>query len=194
MLKKIRLSAIINSIIHKTSKVESGNHIVDSTFGRHSFCGYDCEITNCDIGSFCSIANHVIIGGGEHPMEWVSMSPVFYEGRDSVKAKFSRHKREDVRRTTIGNDVWIGANALIRQGVTIGNGSVIGMGSVVTKNVDDYTIVAGCPARMIRKRFDEHIINKLAEIKWWEFSDEMLFKYAQYFTNPKKFIEKLEEK
>ena len=87
VLKKIRGSAIVNSKIHKTSKVESGSHIVNTVFDRHSFCGYDCEIFNCDIGSFCSIANNVIIGGGMHPIDWVSTSPVFYEGRDSVKLK-----------------------------------------------------------------------------------------------------------
>jgi len=98
-------------------------------------------------------------------VEWVAMSPVFYEGRDSVKAKFSTHKREAPEITTIGNDVWIGINAIIRAGVTIGNGSVIGMGSIVTKDVDDFTIVAGCPAKIIRKRFYDDTINKLSKIK-----------------------------
>lgn len=188
IFKKLRGSSIVNSKIHKTSKVESGSHIVNSTFDRHSFCGYDCEIINCDLGSFCSIANNVIIGGGRHPMEWVSMSPVFYEGRDSVKAKFSRHKREDGKRTTIGHDVWIGENSIIKQGLNIGTGSVVGMGSVVTKDVESYTIVAGCPAKMIRKRFDEDIINSLLEIKWWEFDDRKLYEYARFFTNPTEFI------
>ncbi len=105
MLKKIRLSAVANSSIHPTSKAESGSHIVDSSFDRHSFCGYDCEIYRCDIGAFCSIGNQAKIGGGRHPTEWVAMSPVFYAGRDSVKAKFSTHKRESDQRTTIGHDV-----------------------------------------------------------------------------------------
>ena len=192
-LKKIRFSAIINSSIHKTAKVESGSHVVNSRLDRHTFCGYDCEIINCDIGAFCSIANNVVIGVSKHPMEWVSMSPVFYEGRDSVKAKFSTHQREKVKRTIIGNDVWIGESVIIRQNVTIGNGAVIGMGSVVTKDVHNFTIVAGCPATIIRKRFDEYTIKKLNEIKWWEFSDELLFKYSPYFTNPQKFIKKFEE-
>lgn len=84
-LKKLRGSSIRNSIIHKTSKVESGNTVANTIFDKHSFCGYDCEILNCDIGSFESIANGVIIGGGMHPVDWVSMSPVFYSGRDSVR-------------------------------------------------------------------------------------------------------------
>jgi chloramphenicol O-acetyltransferase type B len=194
IVKKIHGKAIINSRIHKTSKVEAGSELVNAIFDKHSFCGYDCSIANCDIGAFCSIANRVVIGGGKHPMEWVSMSPVFYEGRDSVKAKLAAHKREDIKRATIGNDVWIGENALIKQGITIGSGAVVGMGSVVTKDIDDYAIVAGCPAKVIRKRFDDDTIRKLLRVRWWEFNDEMLCKYAPYFTDPVKFIEKLEER
>jgi len=187
-IKKSRGSSIITSKIHKTSKVESGSNIVNSSFEKHSFCGYNCEIVNCDIGSFCSIANNVIIGGGEHPIEWVSTSPVFYEGRDSVKTKFSVHKRKPKKRTFIGNDVWIGSNVIIKAGVSIGDGAVVGMGSVVTKDVPPYTIVGGCPARIIRMRFDETIIKDLMEIKWWNINEIDLHKYAEYFTDPQIFI------
>ena len=193
ILKKFRGCSVINSGIHPTSKIESGSHIVNSSFDKHSFCGYDCEVSNCDIGSFCSIANNVVIGGGMHPMDWVSMSPVFYEGRDSVKAKFSTHKRNAVKRTLIGHDVWIGERALIKQGVTIGIGAVVGMGSVVTKDIEPYAIVAGCPAKVIRKRFDDSTIKKLLEIKWWEFSDKKLLECAQYFNNPVEFIKMIEK-
>lgn len=191
--KKIRSKSILNSKIHPTSKVEAGSQVVKSTFDKHSFCGYDCQINNCDIGAFCSISNNVVIGGGMHPYDWVGMSPVFYEGRDSVKAKFSTHKREASLKTIIGHDVWIGEKVLIKQGVTIGHGSVIGMGSIVTKNVTPYTIVAGSPAREIKRRFDDEVIEKLLEIQWWNFDDKKLKEYAQYFTDPIKFIEKLEK-
>jgi len=193
LLKKLRGSSIINSKIHKTSKVESGSHIVNTTFDKHSFCGYDCEILNSDIGSFCSIANNVTIGGGMHPTEWVSMSPVFYDGRDSVKAKFSEHKRDPDKRTSIGHDVWIGKGVIIKQGVSIGTGAVIGMGSIVTKDVEPYLVVAGCPAKEIRKRFDDKIIDKLLKIRWWNFNDKELYNYAKYFTDPKRFITELEK-
>lgn len=191
LVKKARLSAVCDSRVHPTSTVESGSHVVDSTFGRHSFCGYDCEIASCDIGSFSSIANRVTIGGGRHPLEWVGMSPVFYSGRDSIAAKFSTHDRDPVPRTTIGHDVWIGYGALIGQGVTVGNGAVVGMGSIVTKDVEDYAIVGGNPAKTIRSCFDHDIVEALREICWWEFSDEKLAKYAEYFPNPRMFIEKL---
>lgn len=188
LIKKLRGSSIINSNIHSSSKVESGSQIVKSTFDKHSFCGYNCQIIHCDIGSFCSIANNVVIGGGRHPLEWVSTSPVFYEGRDSIKAKFSEHKRKPQTRTSIGNDVWIGDNVIIKAGVSIGHGAVVGMGSVVTKDVPPYVIVGGCPARVIRKRFEDNVINELLEIKWWEFNDSKLKIYAKYFREPEIFI------
>ena len=192
-IKKLRGSSIINSSIHKTSKIESGSQIVNTNFDKHSFCGYDCDILNCEVGAFTSIANNVKIGGGTHPMEWVAMSPVFYEGRDSVKAKFSVHKRAEPKRTKIGHDVWIGQSCIIKQGVTIGIGAVIGMGSVVTKDVEPYTIVAGVPAKIIKKRFNDNIIEELLEIKWWDLNDGELHKYASYFTDPEVFINKIKQ-
>lgn len=83
LLKKIRGSAIVNSTVHHTSKIYSGSHIVNSTIGKHTYCGYDCEIINTDVGAFCSIAGNVKIGGAMHPTDWVSSSPVFYSGRSS---------------------------------------------------------------------------------------------------------------
>lgn len=193
LVKKIRASALKNCHIHKTSKIESGSNLINVTMDRYSFCGYNCEISNCQIGSFCSIANGVIIGGGMHPVSWVSTSPVFYEGRDSVKTKFSTKKRAPVKTTIIGHDVWIGQNVLVKQGVTIGIGSIVGMGSVVTKDVEPYTIVAGNPARVIRKRFDNKIINNLLKSEWWNFNNDKLKKYSKYITSPADFLNALEE-
>jgi len=188
ILKKFRGSAIKNSSIHKTSKIESGTSFVNSSMDKYSFCGYNCEISHCEIGSYVSIANNVIIGGGVHPMDWVGMSPVFYNGRDSVKKKFSNFERLPPKTTTIGNDVWIGNNVLIKQGVKIGHGAVIGMGSVITRNVESYSVVAGVPGREIKKRFDEDVIKALLKIKWWDFSEDKLERYAIYIKNPKTFI------
>ena len=107
-LKKLRFSAIRNSRIDKTSKVESGSNLVNVSMQKHSFCGYNCEIFNAEIGSFCSIANNVVIGGAMHPITWVSTSPVFYDGRDSVKKKYSTHKRTEDLQTHERED-WRGS-------------------------------------------------------------------------------------
>lgn len=101
-----------------------------------------------------------------HPITWASMSPVFYYGRDSVKKKFAEFHREQDKRTSIGHNVWLGHGAHIKQGVTIGNGAVVGMGSVVTKDVPPYAIVAGNPARLIRVRFNDDLIEQLEESRW----------------------------
>ncbi len=190
-LKKIRGSAIKASSIHPTSKVEAGCNIVNITMDKYSFCGYDCEISNTQIGAFTSIANNVVIGGSMHPIEWTSMSPVFYEGRDSVKKKFSSFPREKDKKTFIGNDVWIGQNVLIKQGVIIGNGAVVGMGSIVVKDVEPYSIVAGNPARIIKYRFEQSIIDRLEAAKWWLLDDKKLGEIASHVRTPEDFLKSL---
>ena len=191
ILKKIRGASILNSEIHESSKVESGTSFINSKMSKYSFCGYDCEIMNTEIGSYCSIANNVIIGGAMHPLDWVSTSPVFYSGRDSVKMKFSTFDRPKDIVTTINHDVWIGQYCLIKQGVTIGTGAVIGMGSVLTKDVPPYEIWAGNPAKFLKKRFDEETIEKLLGGKWWDKSDEEMHIIANKIKEVKKFVNEL---
>jgi acetyltransferase-like isoleucine patch superfamily enzyme len=189
--KKLRGKALSNSTIHITSKVEAGSEVVNSNFDKYSFCGYNCSLVNVDIGSFCSISNNVVMGGGMHPMEWVSTSPVFYYGRDSVTKKFSEFKRVEPSRIKVGNDVWIGQSVIVKQGVTIGTGSVIGMGSIVTKDVEPYSIVAGNPARLIRMRFEKDIIEDLMNSQWWNMPEDKLHSAAKYIQNPRQFLEEL---
>ena len=186
--RKLRLVAKNNCDIHNTSKVEAGSQVIDSTIGRHSFCGYDCIVVNAEIGSFCSIANGVVIGGSAHPKEFVSTSPVFLSHRDSVTAKFSRHEYYHLPRTTIGHDVWIGFGAYIRSGTTIGTGAIVGMGAVVTRDVAPYDIVAGNPAKVISHRFEEKIANGLLKSEWWNLDDTELTRDAAYFTNPENYL------
>lgn len=190
---KSQLPAIKNSIVHSTSKVEAKSSVVNSVIGKHSFVGYGCEVFHVQVGNFVSIANDVKIGGGIHPMEWACSSPAFYEGKDSIKAKFSEYSRPDVLRTRIGSDVWIGSNVLVKQGVSIGHGSVVGMGSVVTKDVPEYAIVAGNPARLIRYRFQEELRRRLLESRWWDCEDELIEKAACEVRDPDAFLMKINE-
>lgn len=196
LLKKLRGKAIISSTIHQTASVGSGSHIVDTKLGKFTYCGYDCAIIGSDIGSFCSIAGSVYIGGARHPIEWVSTSPAFYRHgkNDGMKHKFSFHPIEDSDvRTTIKNDVWIGERILIKKGVTIGNGAVVGMGSVVTHDVQDYTIVAGAPARIIKKRFSDSLITALLESEWWNLDEKILHTLGPYFPCPETFLNELKK-
>ncbi|MEN8170712.1 MAG: CatB-related O-acetyltransferase [Pseudomonadota bacterium] len=188
LIKKLRGICVRASVIHHTSKVESGSTVVNTVIRRHSFCGYDCNLINCDIGSFCSIGSRVSIGGARHPIEYVSTSPVFLSHRDSVKSKFAEHDYLPKVKTFIGNDVWIGEGVFIKAGISIGNGAVIGMGSVVTKNVPPYSIYAGNPAREVRKRFSDDIVGELLSIKWWDWPDAKLVEYGKYFNDPRNLI------
>lgn len=189
--KKLRLFSQVGSSLDKTAKVESGSSIHHSTLGRYSFCGYDCDIFYSNIGAFTSIANDVVIGGARHPMEWVGMSPVFYEGRDSIRKKFSQHTLPPPQITEIGNDVWIGRSAIIISGLRIGNGSVVGAGSVVTKDVPPYAVVAGNPARIIRYRFTPEIIQSLEDSAWWLLDDDSLEYLAIHIKDPIQFLARI---
>lgn len=190
--KILRGKCVINSQIHKTAKINSGATIVDSTIGCYTYTCYDDEIVNCEIGQFCSISDDVIIGGAEHPIDWVSTSPVFQDVKHSgPKKRFSQHHFEGIARTYIGNDVWIGKRVIVKAGVKIGDGAVIGAGAVVTKDVPPYAVVAGVPAKVLKYRFDDDTIAQLLESKWWNLSDEELEKKADNITNVQAFLKEL---
>ena len=190
---RLRGKSVRGSEIDPRSKVNSGSNVVNSTIGRYTYCGYDCWIIEADIGAFCSVSNNVRIGGPAHPVTWVSSSPVFCKGKNLLNRHFAEHEFDPFTRTVIGNDVWIGECALIKAGVKIGNGAVIGMGSVVTKDIGDYEIWAGNPARLIRKRFDDAVIHRLTESKWWEQPDAWIEKYAPLFSSPEQFLKEISD-
>jgi virginiamycin A acetyltransferase len=124
--------------------------------------------TTLKIGDFCSIAENVtILLGGNHPVNWVSSFPfgaIFEEFQGRCGEYPEKMSKGDV---IIGNDVWIGLNATILSGITIGDGVIIAANAVVTKNVEPYAIVGGNPAKLIKKRFSDEAISKLLVIKWW---------------------------
>ena len=194
LIKKLPGSSKLNVKLEKTAKIEARSTAINVAMGRYSYCGYACKILNCNIGNFTSIADHVVIGVGKHPMEWVSTSPAFYKGRDSIPKNLAcLEYNSSPKLTVIGNDVWIGEGVYIKDGVKVGNGAVIGMNSVVTKDIPPYAIVAGVPATVIRYRFDEITIEKLLDSKWWELTTSELRKYAPYMNDVSVFLEKMEE-
>lgn len=194
ILLKSRGVGLVDSVLGFDSKIESGTSFISSSLGDYSYCGYDCNIVNVDIGRFCSLSNRVVIGGAAHPMHFVSTSPVFLSHKDSVKTKFSKHDYLPQIRTIIGHDVWVGENVMIKAGVRIGCGAVVGMGAVVTKDVPDYAVVAGNPARIIRYRFQREVIEDLLASEWWELTSEELFKLGRYFDSPGSFLKEIRYK
>lgn len=144
-------------------------YIADSEFESHVTHHYAFNNDQLIIGKFCQIASGVefVMNGANHQMNAVSTYPFYtLEGWKQVPPmKKDLPIKGD---TVIGNDVWIGQNVTIMPGVHIGNGAIIGANSVVGSNIDPYTIVVGNPARVIRKRFDDELIEIMEKLKWWD--------------------------
>ena len=187
-------ATVVDCEVDKTSVVEHHANVRYSKIGRYTYISARSSVIFAEVGSFCSIAAGVGIGGGAHKIDAVSTSPVFNKGRNIFKKNLGKIEFSPYKNTVIGNDVWIGNRALVLQGVNVGDGAIVGAGSVVTKDVEPYTIVAGNPAKVIRKRFDDETIAKLLEIKWWDMGDEELFKFGDSFESPAKLIEQLDRK
>ena len=190
-LKIIDRPALRNCSIDKTASVGAGSNCIEVSMGKYSYMGSHNAVNTTEIGSYCSIASFCAIGGGGHEMTMVSSSPVFLKGRNALNKHFSDFP-SITKKTFIGNDVWIGEGVYIKEGVKVGDGAVIGAHSVVTKDIEPYSIVAGAPARHIRYRFDNDIVKKLQELSWWDWPDEKVAQYAQYFNDPERFFAALE--
>ncbi|HDR1486969.1 TPA: CatB-related O-acetyltransferase, partial [Pasteurella multocida] len=136
------------------------------------------------IGKFCMIGSDVkfIMNGANHQMNAISTYPFGIFGYEWAKALPEKAELSSKGDTVIGNDVWIGYNATIMPGVKIGDGAIIGTNSVVTKNVPPYAIVAGNPARVIRKRFSPEKIEQLLALKWWDWEIEKITRNLDFLT------------
>ena len=145
------------------------SYIADSDFESHVTHHYEWNGDKLIIGKFCQIASGVefVMNGANHQMNAVSTFPFYtLEGWDMNAPKMADMPLKGD--TVIGNDVWIGQNATILPGVHIGDGAIIGANSVVGSNVEPYAIVVGNPACVLRKRFDDNLIELLEKFKWWD--------------------------
>ena len=192
-LRKLRISSFNQCTIDSTAKVDAECSLTKVIMGRYSYVGAKTRITDTKIGSFCSIGGNCGIGGGIHPTDMVSTSPAFLEGRNILGKNFAEIPYESSRLVEIGNDVWIGEGVCIVSGVKVGDGAIIGAHAVVTSDVESYTIVAGVPAKFIRNRFTDEIIEKLLNHKWWDWPESKLQKYGPHFSTPENLFEIIEK-
>jgi chloramphenicol O-acetyltransferase type B len=160
-----------------TENIEVGDF---SYFAENRTIPWWCEGT-LRIGKFCDIAQNVtfMLGGG-HQASWLSTYPfyTFIPGTEASNPTLTF--KHDI---AIGNDVWIGAGVTIMPGVTIADGAVIGANALVTKDVGPYEIWGGVPAKFIRKRFPDDTIEKLLEMKWWDWPDEKIVEASPLLTS-----------
>ena len=179
--KRSFLCFINKTNIHKKSKVYRFSRITSSFIGKYTYIGPNTVIKNCEIGNYCSIAQNVKIGLGIHPINFISTSPLFYSPKNPLNINFSKKTYfNSSKRTIIGNDVWIGTNVVIFDGVKIGNGSIIAAGAIVNKDVPEYNIYGGVPARKISERFDDSIKKIVINSEWW--NEDYQFLNKSVFT------------
>lgn len=154
-----------------------------------SYIGSCSKVQNAKIGKFCSIAPEVRIGLGRHPTHFVSTYPGFYSSAASAAVSFGANKSfEEYLPIKIGNDVYIGTRAMIMDGLVIGDGAVIAAGAVVTKDVPPYAIVGGVPAKKLKYRFSESVVERLLEIQWWNWDEAEFLARVHLFGDVERFV------
>jgi len=187
-------------VVDKTSTLSNYNVIfrnavvLGSSLGDHTFIQENALINSATIGKFCSIASGANIGMGRHPLHSVSTHPAFYSASQPIAKTYCKQDSfTPFQKTHVGHDVWIGRNVMIKDGVTIGTGAVVAAGAVVTKNVSEYAVVAGVPARIIKYRFDDAVRAKLLKTEWWNMTDQWLQEHSSLFSDPLRLLDAIEK-
>lgn len=172
--------------VYKYSRVRN------STLGDFTYIARNSLVQNTHIGKFCCIGPNVSLGLGAHPSNtFVSSHPLFYSTKKQAGnlSILDKDLFDEYPITNIGNDVWIGANSIIKSGLTIGNGAIIASGAVVTKDVEPYSIVGGVPAKRLKYRFSSDQIAFLNKSKWWDKDLTWLKANKDSFRNIELFIQ-----
>lgn len=165
--------------------------------GKYSRLDSGCHATNLEMGNFSMVGPDTIINLGRHPLNYITPHAIFYmHGNWGWRDEWVKPlvpKFNFMPSVKIGNDVWIGSRVTIMGGVTIGDGAVIATGAVVTKDIPPFAIAGGVPAKVIKYKFPQEIIERLLEIKWWNLPDEEITKHIDLFHTPDFTIDDLDK-
>lgn len=184
----------VKSVLKDYSRLKDYAELIECTLGEYSYLSQFSMAFKTNIGKFCSIAHGSYIGLWEHNTYVTTHSFYLYETSGGF-VKGYRNYDKDSLLTTIENDVWIGANAVILKGIKVSNGAIIGAGSVVTKDVPPYAIAVGNPAKVLKYRFSQDEVEFLLDKKWWDMPREALQEMVNErvffsFDDLKKFLNK----
>lgn len=184
-LKVGYMSKLINVVFGQYNWLGNNVIMINSSIGDFSYISDGSVISETEMGKFCSIGPNVRIAPGKHPTHtFVSTHPAIYSNPDYCMKNFQTKDYHNPKRNVIiGNDVWICANAVIADGVTVGDGAIIAANAVVNSDVEPYSIVGGIPATFIRKRFKDEQINVLNGSKWWDQSLDWIEKNSDIFLD-----------
>lgn len=182
-----------NNIFGSNCRLGGPAYVAGSSLGDYSYIEVGCRVSMTDIGRFCSIGPYSAIGLAEHPDDYVSTHPYFYRSLPHIGYDLVRKdQHQDLIRTKLGHDVWIGHGAIVKGGVNIGHGAIVGAGAVVTQDVLPYAVVAGVPARLLRYRFEPRIVDALLESRWWDRDLDWLRKHVNEMRDIEAFMRALE--
>lgn len=168
---------IANSTFGAYCEVGEGSRVLNSTFEDYAYCDRLADIANTTVGRFANIAALTRIGPTDHPWTHAAQHHFLYRSSyywDDAEDDADFFAARSARRTVMGPDCWIGHGAIVKPEVTLGAGVIVAAGAVVTKDVDPFMIVAGCPAVPLRARFSPEVIERLLELAWWDWDHQRL--------------------
>lgn len=181
-----------DSTFTETCFLRRGSRLLNAHLGNYVRIGINVTVAHTHVGNFSAIGQDTLIGPGQHPTNYLTAHSIFYK-----KGSWGFHEQDWLEEipfvenapVTIGNDVWVGRKCIIMDGVTIHDGAIVAAGAVVTKDVPPYAIVGGVPAKVLKYRFPQEVIDRLLEIKWWNLPDEEITRVKDLFHIPNPTLE-----